>query len=593
MRISRIRISNFRNFREFDVAIGDHAVIVGENKIGKTNLLFALRLVLDPGLPDSSRYLDLDDFNDGLPRPLADDETIEISVDLTDFEDDDAVFALLCDHLIEPETMTARLTYRAGASPGHEESSGLRADFGWTIFGGGRVENTVSSDVRRRLPMSVLQALRDAERDLSTWIRSPLRRLLEDAAQRMDRDDLDEIAEGVSDSEAKMAGQEAIQGLASRISDELVRMVGPHHAIDTSLQLAPKVPEYLVRALRLFVDNGRRPIAEASLGSANLLYLALRNLELQLTVQSDRQDAAILAIEEPEAHLQPHVQRLVYRGWLRPQPPTSEDGTTASQIPLLLTTHSPHITSVAPLRSLVLLKQDPENGATIGRSAVDCDLDFAEVDDLERYLDVTRAEMLFSRGIVFVEGESEKYLIPKFAELLGIDLDSYGITVCSVSGVNFAPYLKFSGPTGLDLPYVVLTDGDPQSDGTALGENRLVRLLSVLSVEIDADVVIRSIGREKGIFLNDTTLELELAHGPALAKMCSTLIETTSNGATKNRAEGWREAPDSLDESRFLKDVEAVGKGRFAQRLCARLEVDDCPEYIQAALVQIRDACGQ
>jgi putative ATP-dependent endonuclease of OLD family len=53
MRISRIKIMNFRNFEDLDVVLGEHAVIIGENKIGKSNLLHALRLVLDPSLPDS------------------------------------------------------------------------------------------------------------------------------------------------------------------------------------------------------------------------------------------------------------------------------------------------------------------------------------------------------------------------------------------------------------------------------------------------------------------------------------------------------------------------------------------------------------
>jgi putative ATP-dependent endonuclease of OLD family len=67
MRISRIQIEHFRNFQRLDVAVAAHAVIVGENKIGKSNLLYALRLVLDPALPDSARQLKEEDFWDGLP----------------------------------------------------------------------------------------------------------------------------------------------------------------------------------------------------------------------------------------------------------------------------------------------------------------------------------------------------------------------------------------------------------------------------------------------------------------------------------------------------------------------------------------------
>jgi hypothetical protein len=51
MRLSRISIKNFRNFRSLDVRLGEHAVVLGENKVGKTNILFALRLILDPSPP--------------------------------------------------------------------------------------------------------------------------------------------------------------------------------------------------------------------------------------------------------------------------------------------------------------------------------------------------------------------------------------------------------------------------------------------------------------------------------------------------------------------------------------------------------------
>ena len=88
MRISHIQIQNFRNFRDFDVKLGDNIVIVGENKIGKSNLLHALRLVLDPSLPDSFRQLRDDDFWDGLRRPLSREDRISISIDFAEFPSD-------------------------------------------------------------------------------------------------------------------------------------------------------------------------------------------------------------------------------------------------------------------------------------------------------------------------------------------------------------------------------------------------------------------------------------------------------------------------------------------------------------------------
>jgi predicted ATP-dependent endonuclease of OLD family len=97
MRLSRIRVENFRNFSSLDIAVSGNVVVVGENRVGKSNLLYALRLLLDPTLPDSSRELVLADFWEGLAARDADTKIV-ISVEITGFEDNLDVLALLTDY---------------------------------------------------------------------------------------------------------------------------------------------------------------------------------------------------------------------------------------------------------------------------------------------------------------------------------------------------------------------------------------------------------------------------------------------------------------------------------------------------------------
>jgi putative ATP-dependent endonuclease of OLD family len=52
VRISRVKISNFANFSDIGVETGESIVIVGENKVGKSNFVRALQLILDPGLSE-------------------------------------------------------------------------------------------------------------------------------------------------------------------------------------------------------------------------------------------------------------------------------------------------------------------------------------------------------------------------------------------------------------------------------------------------------------------------------------------------------------------------------------------------------------
>ena len=66
MRLSRIRVKNFRNLVDIDVPLAQHTVVVGENRSGKSNLLHAMRLVLDSTLSADQRRLKSEDFWEGL-----------------------------------------------------------------------------------------------------------------------------------------------------------------------------------------------------------------------------------------------------------------------------------------------------------------------------------------------------------------------------------------------------------------------------------------------------------------------------------------------------------------------------------------------
>jgi putative ATP-dependent endonuclease of OLD family len=597
MRISRVQISNFRNFKNLDVVVGPHLVIVGENKVGKSNFLYALRLLLDPSLPDSARRLRIEDFWDGA-KPLGADSSITVSIDLTDFHDNVGHITVLSDYLIEHSPMVARLTYSFFPKPDLKSAPSKEADFDFAVYGKDDPATLVSThDLRRRLPLDLLPALRDAEADLANWRRSPLRPLLDALSGGLDDGTKERLAEAIGKATEAITATPEVMALNKGITDMLADIAGSKHGVSTSLAFSPTDTDRLLRTLRVFVENGTRSISEASLGSTNLIYLALKLLEVELEVAENIRGHSFLAIEEPEAHLHPHVQRRVFRSFLRPrqhQPPVN-DPKPDNERTVLLTTHSPHIASVTPLNSLVVLRSGGTPTRTVARSTINAGFTSTDVEDLERYLDVTRGELLFSKGVILVEGEAESYLVPAFAKVLGIDLDELGITVCSVAGTNFLPFVKLLGRNGLRIPFSVLTDEDPKAKTTCLAHNRVNKLLSTHVQDYKyagTTPAMFAAAKSHGVFVTPHTLEVAVFNSKRHIGISRTIEELTRNAKARKRAEGWRNDPSTLNTTTLLADIEAIGKGRFAQRLASRIAKSKstaCPDSVKEAIAYVAD----
>ena len=544
-------------------------------------------------MSERDRHLGLDDFWDGLGETKL-GATIEVFLELTDFTNDPRLMAHLADCVTEAgPPMVARLTYRFQPKANLEGSPESLADYEYLIFGGGDPDRAVVGSFRRMLPLDIQDALRDTEKDLESWRRSPLRPLIEELMSSLDDHARDDIQDAVNDAQTRLAGLHQVVDVAHQITQRLVAIAGPQHAVPISLGVAPTQIDALLRALRILIDDGARGIGGASLGTANLIFIALKCLELDRLVAARERDHTFFAVEEPEAHLHPHVQRLVYRFFLENGALANADD-IAPNLTTILTTHSPHVASVSPIRSVVLLRHDPRVAATVGVSAATAPLDGRDMADLQRYIDVNRGELFFARGVVLVEGEAERFLVPALAAALDMPLDKLGISVCSVGGTNFEPYVKLLGPRGLDIPHVVLTDLDPNDDRPARAIHRINKLMNATAEAAVApngndDLFDRA--EQRGYFVNDSTLELELFHAGMGEAMLAVMEGEFGHRANRRATfQDWIADPHAVDKETLLGWIERIGKGRFAQAICPFVTHETCPPYIRRALERLRNA---
>lgn len=599
--ISRLEIENFRNFHKFAVDLEPTTVIVGENKVGKSNLLEAIRLVLDPALPDSARKLRPEDFWDGLEHPFA-GNTITIRVFIRNFEGNKGAQAILSDCIVSKSPLTAKLTYQYRPKNSLEKLDKARQqealaamdedDYDFIVFGADDESVRVGGEIRKWITLVVLPALRDAEGDIQSWRRSPLRPLLDRVKKGITAKHFVAVRKNLDDAKATLLQAKPVADLVASINERVRQLAGPVHAVETDLDFASSEPEQLVRSLRIFLhEKSSKPLSDASLGTANILFLALLLQDMEMKQAAREIVSTILSIEEPEAHLHPQLQRLLFRYFL------------GGKHPILLTTHSPNIAGVAPIESIVLLRV--VNGETHGFSSKSLAFTPEQKGDLQRYLDVTRAEILFARGVIFVEGVAEQFLIPAFANSymqkngLGASLDDLGISVCSVNGTDFAPYRNLLSQNGLSMPNVVITDGDPRpykpdnkilKAGLRRGANlvydeterkKLVAILATQNDEASVDAALPS----HGVFVNNKTLEIDLLKD-FIAEMKATYFELTASEEMSKlfNAEADAASADSTKAEPLLARIERLGKGRYAQRLASKLGGKNPPAYVQNAV---------
>lgn len=651
--ISRVKIKNYRNFKDVDVQLGHKQIIIGENNVGKTNFLKALQLILDPTLSDEDRMLEESDFNDTLVNPMENKEEIVIEVYIENYSNNKTILTVFQDATVKNEKgkEVLKLTYRF--FPYIDDAGNI--EYQYNIFKGNDETKKFGSYERKYLNLKVIKALRDVESEIRNSRTSPIQRMLKDYA--IDKKDLERIAEEYRKNGEEILNLDELVDLTNNINKRFGAILGSDD-FDVSLQAMEISPGRVLSSLKLLM--AQRNTSDISLGLNNILYISmilqmLQDKTVPSLIKEDKYNelivlaggdivkdtyehsqnrnyflkerisdvqhkklysfmsknmpisnaVTILAIEEPEAHLHPVNQRLIYK-----------DVIQNSNNSVLLTTHSTHITAIAPINSIVHLHNDGTKGTEIHATAA-MPMDEGEFLDVERYLDVKRGEIYLGKAVLLVEGIAEEYLVPRFAELLGKPLDEKGIIVCNINCTNFTPYVKLLH--SLAIPYAVITDGDfyvindkdereyhkmdteETADRGWLGMEIIESMVSQLNLngenEIPEDIdKLDELFKELGLFVGYYTFEVDMMEKAAEKKaskeenlnvICDLFSDLTTGGIVQKR--NFKTEIMSGEYWKCLRKIEGngIGKGRFSQKFAHVCKKEHIPTYIKEAIEYI------
>lgn len=482
MYIAEIRIENFRSFgtgeRAFRLSLKPGlTALVGENDAGKTAVIDALRYVL--GTRDQEQLrVDEADFHWSSEGGQADQIEIRLLFrDLTKadrgafaefltFEDVDGSrkVCLVLTWTVKRATVS---TSRRVASP--EWRTGANGDGPLLEFG-----------ARSLLTATYLRPLRDAERAMSAGRGSRLSQILQHTSEikktgvgfdwkstpNPDPKTLSVLGLGDFANHLFRESQ-GIRKAGDKLNDEYLKplsfakdLLRARIEVAGSRDDAVRLRQLLEKLdLTLGATADGNSAHTRGLGSNNLLFMACELL--LLAAESD--GFPLLLIEEPEAHLHPQRQ-LRLMAFLQDQ--ALKERADGQRIQIIVTTHSPSIASDLHLDNLVLVEQGRAFPLRKGMTK----LDNSDYSFLERFLDATKSNLFFARGVMVVEGDAENILMPVLARLLNRDFAEYGVSVVNVGGVGLGRYARIFMRTDpvaegiVSVPVACVTDLDVMPD---------------------------------------------------------------------------------------------------------------------------------
>jgi predicted ATP-dependent endonuclease of OLD family len=451
VQISQVDISHYRGWEgPVSWQPGTHAALVGPNSGGKTTLLRAVDLVLNPYRDAYRDRLESFDYF-GLDTATP----VEITVVLHDLTTEDQAY-------FEPYLEGRRDdgTFGGWDSPGAEFDEAelvlrmrLRASYGEPARASYARPEASDAQVRQadkiRIGWQYVPATLDPLHELAFYGNSLLSKLFERGDVSVA---LDEIRAAIETAKAPLLQQPDVAAAMTRLTEAAARLQLVEGADALDFAVAGLSDRRVLQSLQLVV-RGRRSATRLPLPSHGRGLLRILLLTAFLENARTAGSNLILGVEEPEQNLEPVNQRLVMRSLLLPA------DTGAAQV--IVSTHSTDVAAVVPLEEIHLVR---DVGGTPAIRALR-DTAPAEQKFFERHARGSLVDGLYADLVVLVEGPTERAALPVLWQKArpGSALDENRIEVIDCESVNRMPsYARFFRE--LQIPVVAVCDADTPSD---------------------------------------------------------------------------------------------------------------------------------